>query len=197
VISAQKPFAVGISGPSGAGKSCLSEQLASELTSASVISLDWFFRLPSDGVYKNYWDIRCYDTNAFIECVANLSKGMTVEVPEIEFETFSAMGLRTIAPREVLLIEGMALFRAAGIFDLLDLAVFLSPPAEIVVQRKMDRDYNERKRPKLEIEEQLVWVMQEWRVDLSFLPPQVKVIQDVDPLQNVFKLIQKQLAQNN
>lgn len=183
------PFLVGISGPSGAGKSYLSSLLANDLGSARVISLDWFFEIPEDGVYTNYLDIRCYNVEEFLANLGELLNGKAVRVPKIDFEDFRRVGFQTIEPCDIILAEGMALFRIPEIYAVLDISFFLSPPPEVVHGRKFARDTLERKRPREEIEAQLRWVMSEWQMDLEKLPSQVQVIDSPDPYPFIFASI--------
>lgn len=193
MIDAGPRLVLGIAGPSGAGKSHLAARLADAFHSATVLSLDWFFRVPEDGIYANYWDVRCYDAGGFAEALAGLRAGRAIEAPAIDFRDFSRVGSQMVEPSTLIIAEGMALYRVPEIHSLIDVPIFLDPPVAVVRERKYGRDHHERARDPDMIGEQWPWVLSEWQADLALLSPHVHILGDSDPFAAAQALISSRL----
>jgi uridine kinase len=183
------PLTIGIGGPSGAGKSQLAGELARVFSPAAVLSLDWFFRIPDDGIYANYWDIRCYDAEGFAQALVALRAGQVGNAPMIDFRDFTRTGWQAVVPAALIIVEGMALYRVPGVLSQIDLSFFLDPPEAIVRARKQNRDHRQRDRQPESIDQQWRWVVTEWQRDLKQLLPFVHIVREADPLAIVCSLI--------
>lgn len=189
MISRRSPFTIGIAGPSGAGKSYLASALARTLAPAAVLSLDWYFCIPKDGIYANYWDIRCYDVRSFILALENLRNGHAINAYSLDYRDFTRTGTKLICPAPTIIAEGMALYRIQKIIEHINLPLFLNPPEAIAYQRKHQRDRLERNRSTEEIDQQWKWIVEEWNIDRKQLPTGVHIVVEADPFDAVCSLL--------
>jgi uridine kinase len=180
---------VGLAGPSGAGKSTLAAILARPPFTATVLPLDAYFTLPKDGLYDNYWDLRCYDVRAFMDALAALKTGRAVQAPVLDYRDFTRIGHQNLEPASIVVAEGMALFRIPSILSLIEIPIFLNPTSATVLARKRLRDQRDRGRPPDEVDAQWAWISSEWANDLQALPPSVHILDDEDPLPSIQNLI--------
>ena len=184
-------IAIGISGPSGAGKTILSERLQTKIKDCRLIQEDWFFIDPDLCTPDaNYYDLKYLHLKEFITDVQALINGQEVIVPVINYYTFKRTNkLRKIIPGNILIVEGMTIFRIPEIVELLGRKYYLAPKMEIIRQRKMDRDLKERNKQIEIILNQLKWVETKYLIDLATLPSDVQIFHDCEIIDLVAKKI--------
>ena len=172
---------VGISGPSGSGKTWLVAELRRRLETATVLQQDWFFIDPElCQPDANFCDPRYLKVDEFLFAVSSLCAGKPVDVPLVDFSTFRQVGMHTVRPAPITLIEGMTIFRFPEVLNRCQLAYYLAPPMRLLAERKRARDADERSMSAWVVEQQLTWVRDEYELDLADLPQSVQII-PVDP----------------
>jgi len=148
------PFVIGVAGGSGSGKSAFCRALAGELgpERVDVLCYDAYYRdrgaLPAaERETLNYDAPDALDTALFVEHLRALRAGHSACPPRYCFVTHRRIGeANTVAPRPVLLVEGILLLHEPDIRGLLDLAIFLEVPDQVRLARRIARDTTERGR---------------------------------------------------
>jgi len=88
-----------------------------------------------------------FDDDLFVAHVRALLRGEQVDMPRYDYTAYTrAAGVDVVAPRPVLLVEGILLFVSAQIRDLLDVRVFVDADADKRLLRRLRRDVSERGR---------------------------------------------------
>ena len=148
------PFVVGVAGGSGSGKTALCRALAGALglERVGILCYDAYYRdrseLPAaERAALNYDVPDALDTALFVEHLHALRGGSGVRPPRYCFVTHRRIGEDdAVAPRPILLIEGILLLHDPEVRRLLDLAVFLDVPDDVRLARRIARDTAERGR---------------------------------------------------
>ncbi|MFA5853184.1 MAG: uridine kinase [Spirochaetales bacterium] len=156
---------IGICGGSGSGKTTIVRKI-SELVS------DFVF-IPQDNYYKsaeymsnsnitafNFDHPDAFDNDLIIEQLKALKKGESIEMPTYDFvhhrrtqETIH------VAPRKVVIFEGIMIFTNKAVRDLIDLKIFVDTPDDIRFIRRLLRDIKERGRTLDSVIEQYMGVV--------------------------------------
>jgi len=143
---------IGICGGSGSGKTTIVRKISELVT-------DFVF-LPQDNYYKsaeyisnsnitafNFDHPDAFDNNLIIEQLSALKHGKSIEMPTYDFvhhrrteETIH------IAPRKLVIFEGIMIFTNKAVRDLIDLKIFVDTPDDIRFIRRLIRDIKERGR---------------------------------------------------
>jgi uridine kinase len=143
---------IGICGGSGSGKTTIVRKI-SELVS------DFVF-IPQDSYYKsaefisnsnitafNFDHPDAFDNELIIAHLAALKNGEGIELPTYDFvhhrrteETIH------VAPKKVVIFEGIMVFTNKAVRDLIDLKIFVDTPDDIRFIRRLIRDIKERGR---------------------------------------------------
>lgn len=148
------PFVVGVTGGSGSGKSALVQAVVAALgpERVAVLSQDAYYRdrgdLPVTARAAMNYDVPdALDHDRFRADVGALRAGRAVVPPQYCFATHRRLGYGDpVAPREVVMVEGILLLHDPGVRRLLDLAIFVDAPAELRLARRVARDTAERGR---------------------------------------------------
>ena len=147
-------FVVGIAGGSGSGKSTLVEQLLRLDVGDHVAHLphDAYYRdradMPEAVRAADNWDHPdALDTALYVRHIDDLTAGRPVARPTYDFATHSR-GRATVgvAPRPVVLLEGILLFHVPEVRDRIDLKVYVETAGDLRVLRRVLRDVRERGR---------------------------------------------------
>lgn len=153
---------LGIVGGSGSGKSTLVEQLL-RLDVGAHIAL-----LPHDAYYRDFghlpkserdainWDHPdTLDNALYVQHIDALSLEQAVARPNYDFKRHRRTKKpSTIAPKPILLLEGILLFHVPEIRERIDLKVFVETPADLRILRRVLRDTKERGRSVESVAEQ-------------------------------------------
>lgn len=163
---------VGISGPSGSGKTSVCDFLLHRLPNTHLLQQDWYFKEPEE--YRedaNFCDLQYLLVEQFVEDVRKLRNLEAIIIPHMDTKTFRRTGALDVIESggDFLLIEGMTIFRIPALLPLLDRKIYLSPGVAAIRERKWKRDQNERRRSAGSIQQQLLWVEEEYRKDLETL----------------------------
>ena len=133
---------IGIEGPSGSGKTILGQKLLEEFSpqNAALILLDDYVCFSSEemkdkGILTRY-DWRSRNRKKFLEDIASLKQGHTIQKPIQDYSKEApAEETETVEPKPYIIIEGNL-----DVSDIVDIAVFLFAPDEILAERRFLRD---------------------------------------------------------
>lgn len=143
---------IGIGGASGSGKSTLAAALVSALGEAGLsLAHDDYYRPLTPGERANlhlhdFDDPRALDSALLVSHLEALRRGEAIEVPEYAFAAHDRRGARTVAPREVVVVEGVLLLAVPELRAAVDVCVFVDTPLALCLERRLERDVRERGR---------------------------------------------------
>ncbi len=149
-----KPFVIGIAGGSGAGKSTIAQQLVDTIGATHIA---W---LPYDAYYADLTHmpfaqrVQCnfdhpdaFDTALYESHIDALCAGQSITMPHYDFVTYTRVaGGHPIAPRPILLLDGILIFVHETLRQRMDMRVFIEAPDDIRLMRRILRDTQSRGR---------------------------------------------------
>jgi uridine kinase len=158
----RKPYLVGIVGGSASGKTSFLRDLFARLPAGrcSIVSQDNYYRpiaeQQRDPSGEPNFDLpTSIHRDRFFEDLCALVRGETITQIEYTFNQVDRQGsLITVAPAEVILLEGLFLFHYEEIRALLDLRVFVEASEAVCKSRRLQRDAAERGYPPAYVEYQ-------------------------------------------
>ena len=144
---------VGICGASGSGKSTLAARIRDSLScSCHVMGPDGYYRsFPelsfAERARTNYDEPSIFDYDEMLRDVQALARGEAITTKAYDY----AQHLRAdtpdlIAPPDVLILEGIHMFRDRRLCEMMVLKVFLQVDADICLLRRIRRDIKQRGR---------------------------------------------------
>ena len=143
---------IGIAGGSGSGKTTVVNSITSRLKEKVVI-------IPQDSYYKdsshlpmeerqqiNFDHPDAIDFKLLCQQLSELKEGKTVEQPVYSYITCSRSKTETVtvAPADVIIIEGILIFSCKELRDQMDIKVFVDADDDDRLMRVMARDILER-----------------------------------------------------
>lgn len=140
---------VGISGPSCSGKTSLARRIGAHYPQNSeILDLDSFYRdrefvatldhghdNPQSVDFENAWGR-----------LRQLQQGCAVEYPVYCYATHRVIGVRICQPRAVIVLEGLFVFADERLRSEMDLRIWLDSDDGDCLQRRIQRDTQERQR---------------------------------------------------
>jgi uridine kinase len=155
------PFVLGVAGGTSSGKTTVCRRLAEELGAACLhITHDAYYRslpahLRANPVGYNFDHPDALDTERLIADLDRLRAGQATPLPEYNMAHHHRMvDGPPVAPRPVLLVEGILVLASDALARRFDLSVFVDAPADIRLMRRVRRDVAERGRQPLDVLEQ-------------------------------------------
>ena len=148
------PVVIGIAGGTGSGKTTVATKIIEALPAegAALIQHDWYYRdrshLPAaERKLINFDEPDALDNELLLRDLCALKEGRTVECPDYDFATHTRRALsHPIAPRPIVIVEGILLFSIAPLRDAIDLRLFVETDDDIRLLRRIRRDIEERGR---------------------------------------------------
>ena len=145
---------IGIAGGSGSGKTTVVKKILQRFDkeNVAVLHLDSYYRdsghLPADVRAKiNFDHPDAFEFNLLYEHMKQLKEGHAIEEPVYDFITSTRQKQTVhIAPKFVVIVEGILLFTDKRIRNLCNIKVFVDAEADDRVIRIIDRDVRERGR---------------------------------------------------
>jgi uridine kinase len=163
ILKEPAPKLVAIVGGSGAGKTFLAQALKRQFgKDAAILSLDDFYRDRSHVVEArrgkiNFDDPRAIDWNCLEKTLRQLIARKPARVPCYDFKTHCRSGEQNlVAPKPVIIVDGLWVLRRPAIRRLFDLKVFIECPTPLRFHRRMRRDVDERGRTEDSVCEQFI-----------------------------------------
>ena len=147
-------YIIGVCGGSGSGKTTFADKVMKHIDNkATLLHMDSYYlpKQPESNYSKsgkpNFDHPDAFDWPLLREHIAALKNGHTIEAPIYDFNSSSRTDqTHTIAPRGVLIFEGIFTLFDAEIREMLDIKCFLHVEADIRFTRRLHRDVNERGR---------------------------------------------------
>jgi len=152
---------IGICGGSGSGKSTLARLISQSLSCSSrIIGLDCYYRdhseLPfEERVHINYDEPDIFDFDELYEDIKLLMDGKPITTKGYDYANHRrADSPELIYPTDVLILEGIHMFRDKRITDLMSLKVYMHVDVDVCLLRRVRRDMMKRGRSIENITEQ-------------------------------------------
>jgi uridine kinase len=145
---------VGVAGGTGSGKTTVSQAILDRVGRDRIAYLqhDSYYRdrsyvLLDERAKANFDHPDALESELLAQHLASLKTGQAVEVPVYDFTTHTRE-TRTVsvAPRKVILVEGILIFAERALRELMDIKVFVDTDADIRFIRRLQRDITERGR---------------------------------------------------
>jgi uridine kinase len=156
-----RPFLVGIAGASCSGKTELARGLARHLQEEALLfALDHYYVdrshfPPAERGSFNFDHPEALDAKLLIRDVESLKNGLAIEQPRYSFVTHARLeDTEPVAPRPVILVEGLFSLYWKELRELMDLKVYVETKDEDCFTRRLRRDVAERGRTVESIKEQ-------------------------------------------
>ena len=152
---------LGIAGGSCSGKTTLVSYLTNHLSfNVSTLAFDSYYcdqghLSLEQRALVNYDHPDSLDVDLFIDDLRNLRQGNHISSPIYDFASHTRSN-RTdqVFPTEIVLIDGILLLVFPEICELLDIAIFVSAPEDVRLERRIVRDVAERGRSAKQAEAQ-------------------------------------------
>jgi uridine kinase len=148
------PLVIGIAGGSGSGKTTVVQEILNRVGSDRIAYLqqDSYYKdlsglPPAQHLEANFDHPHSLETGLLIQHINTLRNRQPVEVPIYDFATDSRTDKTfTVAPRNVILVEGILIFAEPELRKLFDVKLFVDADADIRFIRRLQRDITERGR---------------------------------------------------
>lgn len=145
---------IGIAGGTGSGKTTIAQRLAESVPSeyVAVLEHDAYYRdlshlSPEERDRVNFDHPDALETSLLIEQLTAVKAGQSIGVPVYDFATHTRVPVRrSLAPRPLLVVEGILVLADARLRALFDLKIYVDTDADIRVFRRLERDIQERDR---------------------------------------------------
>lgn len=148
---APQTYIIGIAGPSGAGKSHLAQHLSQRLR-APVLALDHYYRdlshlAPDVRALMNFDEPTALEHDLLIEHVKHLRDGQSIEVPAYDFSRHTrSVQTWSLVPAPFAILEGLFALYWPELRELVSTAVYVEMDDNVCLQRRLERDVQERGR---------------------------------------------------
>lgn len=155
-------YVVGVAGGTGSGKTTVADRIVEALDPEHVAVLrhDNYYRDRPDLSYEercqlNFDHPDSLETALLIEHLEALNGGEPIEAPSYDFTTHRRKDeTTTVAPKRVIIVEGILVFVDERLRAQLDLKLFVDTPSDIRAFRRIRRDLEHRGRDFESIREQ-------------------------------------------
>ncbi|MBR6595040.1 MAG: uridine kinase [Oscillospiraceae bacterium] len=144
---------IGIAGGTGSGKTTLMNNLIQRFAgSVTVLSHDNYYRRNDHLSYEqrcliNYDEPAALETDLMARHLDALRHGQTIQCPVYDFSQHNRSDETIeIAPKSVIIVEGILIFENKELRDLMDIKIFVDTDADVRLCRRIKRDVNKRGR---------------------------------------------------
>ena len=144
---------IGIAGGSGSGKTTLMNNIVKRFEdNITVLSHDSYYRRHDDMTYEercklNYDEPAALETDLMARHLDALRHGETIQCPVYDFSQHNRSNETIeIAPKNVIIVEGILIFEDKDLRDLMDIKIFVDTDADVRLCRRIKRDVNKRGR---------------------------------------------------
>ena len=148
------PRLIGVAGGTAGGKTtfCLKQREILPPGGLEILSLDSYYRcnrrLPLEERGRvNYDHPRAFEAELLVRHLKELRSGAGIEAPCYDFATHSrAPGTRPVRPAQFILVEGILTLHWPELREIFEYRIFVDAPADLRLERRMQRDVAERGR---------------------------------------------------
>lgn len=145
---------IGICGGTGSGKTTIARRIVETVGAENVVLVE------QDSYYRNLSDMPLderqqanfdhpdsIDSDLLVHHLKRLKIGQHIEMPVYDFRSHTrSEETERIAPKPVVIVEGILIFAEPRILGLLDVRVFVDTPDDVRLIRRLRRDVAERGR---------------------------------------------------
>jgi uridine kinase len=150
----KRPILIGIAGGTGSGKSTVTKGIFKAINedSVTIIEQDSYYKDQShlsydDRVKTNYDHPDAFDNKLLITHLRDLINGKSIMKPIYNFEIHNRKEESIhVAPRDIIILEGILILFEKEIRDLLDIKIFVDTDSDVRIIRRIQRDINDRGR---------------------------------------------------
>ena len=142
---------IGIAGGSGSGKSWLARRLCNALPrKASIVEQDWYYRdlssLPEEVANAiNFDHPDSIEFSLLLQHIESLKRGESILAPGYRFSNHQRIeNAHPIDPTPILIIEGLFTLYHEKLRELFDRKLFISLDPQIRLERRLQRDVEQR-----------------------------------------------------
>ena len=146
-------YVIGVAGGSGSGKSTFAARLQESFPDAvAPVSCDNYYRAHHDIPLEerrllNYDAPEALEFDLMVSHLKALKRGEAVDCPVYDFAQHNRSDETiTIAPKSVIIVEGILIFENQPLRDLMDVRIFVDTDADVRLCRRILRDVQERGR---------------------------------------------------
>ena len=143
---------IGISGGSGSGKTTIVQRISQIIPDFTFLAQDSYYKsaefVDNENITAfNFDHPAAFDTDLMVEQLRALKGGETIQVPVYDFvHHLRKAETLTVAPRNLVIFEGIMVFVDPRVRELLDLKLYVDTPDDIRFIRRLKRDITERGR---------------------------------------------------
>jgi uridine kinase len=148
------PFLIGICGGSGSGKTVVVRSILEDLGPDHVVIMhqDSYYRDHANLSFEerariNFDHPNAFDSDLLLEHLKALLAGTAIQQPVYDFTTHTrSKEVVDIAPRQIILVDGILILHDPRIRELMDIRVFMDCESDVRLIRRIRRDMAERAR---------------------------------------------------
>lgn len=147
------PLIVAVAGGTASGKTSIAQILRNEIGDENTLLItldDYYRRLQGDLKQRrttNFDHPEAFEWTLLEQHVAALLDGREIDAPTYDHSISQRRdGTIRVAPKSVIIIEGILALWSLPLRDLMDIKVFVDTPADLRLARRLRRDLVERKR---------------------------------------------------
>jgi uridine kinase len=148
------PIIIGVAGGTASGKTTVANRILEQVGAERIahIQHDSYYRdlshLPlAERAKFNFDHPDALETELLVHHLRQLQAGNNVPVPVYDFATYvRTEETRLVAPRRVILVEGILIFADRALRELMDIKLYVDTDADLRFIRRLERDIEERKR---------------------------------------------------
>ncbi len=148
------PLIIGVGGGSGSGKTTVVSKIVEGIGRDQIVLIehDSYYRdlshLPlSERVKQNFDHPSSLETELLIRHLDALKSGYQIDIPVYDFvEHTRSQESISVAPKKVILIDGILIFSEANLRERMDIKIFVDTDDDVRLLRRLKRDINERGR---------------------------------------------------
>ncbi len=199
------PLVIGVAGGTGSGKTTVAQHIVQNIGADRVALLqhDSYYKdqshlHPEERARVNYDHPDALDNLLLYRHLQELGANCPVEMPVYDFKTHSrSQETLTVAPRSVILVEGILIFADQQLRQLMGLKIFVDTDADIRFIRRLRRDVAVRGRSVESVVEQYLTTVR--LMHMEFVEPSKRFADLIIPeggyevpalLNKVFQLVQ-------
>ena len=171
------PLVIGVAGGSGSGKTTVSERIQRMVGPSHFAYLqhDSYYRdqghlAPAERLLINYDHPDSLETQLLIDHVQQLRRGQAIAAPLYDFASYTRRPeTHLVQPAAIILVEGILIFAAKGLRELMDIRIYVDTDADLRFIRRLQRDVQERGRSLASVVEQYLTTVRP--MHLEFVEP--------------------------